>query len=55
MNASTKDIQALAPLQPKPIALIVGIEHESYEETGTHLRGHIPTNHSGPFATLLKV
>ena len=26
------------------------IEHESYEETGTHLRGHIPTNHSGPFA-----
>jgi len=31
------------------------IEHESYEETGTHLRGHIPTNHSGPFAALLKV
>ena len=31
------------------------IEHESYEETGTHLRGHIPTNHSGPFAVLLKV
>src|SRR5258708_17155874 len=30
------------------------IEHESYEETGTHLRGHIPTNHSGPFASLLK-
>src|SRR5712692_4006882 len=29
------------------------IEHESYEETGTHLRGHIPTNHSGPFAALL--
>jgi GTPase len=26
------------------------IEHESYEETGTHVRGHIPTNHSGPFA-----
>jgi len=25
------------------------IEHESYEETGTHLLGHIPTNHSGPF------
>ena len=31
------------------------IEHESYEETGTHLRGHIPTNYSGPFAPLLKV
>jgi len=31
------------------------IEHESYEETGTHLRWHIPTNHSGPFAALLKV
>jgi len=31
------------------------IEHESYEETATHLRGHIPTNHSGPFAALLKV
>jgi GTPase len=26
------------------------IEHESYEETGTHLRGHMPSNHSGPFA-----
>ena len=26
------------------------IEHESYQESGTHLRGHIPTNHSGPFA-----
>jgi len=24
------------------------IEHESYQETGTHLRGHMPTNHSGP-------
>jgi len=27
------------------------IEHESYEERGTRLRGHIPTNHSGQFAT----
>ena len=26
------------------------IEHESYEERGTHLRGHMPTNHSGSFA-----
>lgn len=26
------------------------IEHESYEETGTHLRGHMPGNRSGPFA-----
>jgi GTPase len=26
------------------------IEHESYEETGTHLRGHMPSNHSGLFA-----
>jgi GTPase len=26
------------------------IEHESYEESGTHLRGYLPTNHSGPFA-----
>ncbi len=26
------------------------IEHEGYEETGIHVRGHIPTNHSGPFA-----
>src|SRR6266852_71617 len=25
------------------------IEHESYEENGTHLRGHMPTNHSGQF------
>lgn len=31
------------------------IEHESYEETGTHLRGHIPANHRGPFAALMKV
>jgi GTP-binding protein HflX len=29
------------------------IEHESYEETGTHLRGHIPTNHSGPFVAFV--
>src|SRR6266581_3460620 len=28
------------------------IEHESYEESGTHLRGHIPTNHCGQFAAL---
>ena len=26
------------------------IEYESYEEGGTHLRGHIPANHSGQFA-----
>ncbi len=26
------------------------IEYESYEECGTHLHGHIPTNHSGQFA-----
>jgi GTP-binding protein HflX len=26
------------------------IEYESYEECGTHLRGHIPTNHCGQFA-----
>jgi GTP-binding protein HflX len=25
------------------------IEHESYEEAGTHLRGHMPGNHSGQF------
>jgi GTPase len=25
------------------------IEHESYEEKGTHLCGHMPANHSGPF------
>ncbi len=25
------------------------IEAEEYEEGGTHLRGHIPSNHSGPF------
>lgn len=26
------------------------IEYENYEEGGTHLRGYIPGNHSGPFA-----
>ena len=25
------------------------IDSEEYEEGGTHLRGHIPSNHSGPF------
>ena len=25
------------------------IEHESYEEAGTHICGHMPENHSGPF------
>lgn len=25
------------------------IECEDYEEDGTHLRGHVPANHSGPF------
>jgi len=30
------------------------IEHESYEERGTRLRGHIPTNHSGQFAAFGK-
>lgn len=25
------------------------IEHESYEIAGTHLRGHLPANRSGPF------
>jgi GTP-binding protein HflX len=29
------------------------IEHESYEACGTHLRGHIPTNHSGQFAAFV--
>jgi GTP-binding protein HflX len=28
------------------------IESEDYEETGTHLRGHMPANHSGPFVPL---
>lgn len=27
------------------------IEHESYEENGTHLRGYMPCNHSGPFSS----
>src|SRR6266581_4057892 len=27
------------------------IEHECYEEGGTHLCGHMPANHSGPFAS----
>jgi GTPase len=26
------------------------IEQESYEESGTHLRGYMPLNHSGPFS-----
>jgi len=30
------------------------INSESYEETGTHVRGNIPTNHSGPFASFRK-
>ena len=30
------------------------IEHESFEETGTYLRGHIPSNQSGPFAAFHK-
>jgi GTP-binding protein HflX len=25
------------------------IEQEEFEERGTHLRGHMPTNHSDPF------
>src|SRR5207302_6523593 len=28
------------------------IEHESYEEGGTHICGHMPANHSGPFMQL---
>ncbi len=31
------------------------IEHESYESDGTHLRGHMPKNHSGPFLALQHV
>ena len=27
------------------------IENETYEDTGTHLRGSMPQNHSGPFIT----
>jgi len=30
------------------------IEHESYEVNGPHLRGHIPSNHCGPFASFRK-
>jgi GTP-binding protein HflX len=30
------------------------IECESYEEAGTHIRGHMPANHSGPFAAFQK-
>jgi len=28
------------------------IEQESYEECGTHIRGYMPVNHSGPFSSL---
>ena len=31
------------------------IDYESYEESGTHLRGHMPGNHSGPFSYFQKV
>lgn len=31
------------------------IEHESYEECGTHIRGYIPVNHSGPFSSFRNV
>src|SRR5213080_4987241 len=31
------------------------IDHESYEEGGTHLCGHMPANHSGPFMQFQKV
>ena len=31
------------------------IEHESYEEGGTHICGHMPANHSGPFMQFQKV
>ncbi len=30
------------------------IEHESYEENGTHLCGHMPGNYSGPFIAFQK-
>jgi len=30
------------------------IEHESYEEYGTHLCGHMPGNYSGPFTAFQK-
>jgi GTP-binding protein HflX len=31
------------------------IESEDYDEVGTHLRGHIPANHSGPFVPFQRV
>lgn len=31
------------------------IEYESYEESGTHLRGYMPGNHSGPFSSFQKL
>ena len=31
------------------------IEHESYEEIGTHIRGFMPSNHSGPFSSVRNV
>ena len=31
------------------------IEHEGYEEGGTHLRGYMPLNHSGPFSPFQNV
>src|SRR6266853_4055303 len=31
------------------------IEYESYEECGTHLRGYMPGNHSGPFSSFQNV
>ena len=31
------------------------IEHESYEESGTHLQGYMPGNHSGPFSSFQNV
>ena len=31
------------------------IEHESYEEGGTHLRGYMPCNHSSPFSSFRNV
>jgi len=31
------------------------IENESYEESGTRLRGYMPGNHSGPFTSLQNV
>ncbi len=27
------------------------IESEEYEEAGTHIHGHMPANHRGPFVT----